>query len=463
MSLRGRIAVTAAVAVVLAVMLVGALVLVATVRQTRRDLDDELLRSAELVRDAVADGRGGLDGPLRDAGERRFGRDRLRSRLPPGAVERLLGPLGGSVVQVVGEDLSVRTFGDAELPVDATTGRLAVGEPPLEPWWRDIEVEGRAVRTVALPVDGGGAVQVGALADRSAPALTALRRQLVVAGVLGAGLAAVFGMLVAGGAVRPVRRLTETAEAVGRTGDLTPRIPVDGDDELARLAASFNRMLASLDEARAAQRQLVADASHELRTPLTSLRTNIDVLAMADVLPDDDRGALLRDVTAQLEELGRLIDGLVELARGDRPAVAPTRIALGGLVGDVIDRLTVFHPAVRMMLDTDGSVVLAERDRLDRAVANMVDNAVKHGGGRPVDVVVRDGRVVVRDHGPGIDEADLPHVFDRFYRAPSARSRPGSGLGLSIVAQVADAHDGAVDAANHPDGGAVVTLTLPVS
>jgi two-component system sensor histidine kinase MprB len=265
---------------------------------------------------------------------------------------------------------------------------------------------------------------------------------------------------VADRAVRPVRRLTETAEAVGRTQALDTRIEVRGEDELGRLASAFNGMLTSLDQARTAQRELVADASHELRTPLTSLRTNIEVLDRGDALAPADRSALLLDVRTQLEEFGRLVDGLVELARGDGPATAPTSVALRAVLEDVVDRATVFAGATSITVDADDSVVIAERDRLERALHNLVDNAVKHGGG-PVAITVREGTVVVRDHGPGFDDQDVERVFDRFYRAPAARSRPGLGLGLSIVAQVADAHGGSYAARTHPEGGAEVTLRLP--
>jgi two-component system sensor histidine kinase MprB len=506
-NLRTRVAATAAGAVLVAVVLVAVGAYASTQRQLGRELDDVLLRTAGLVSrlapaqidDVLAGAQRPGDRGERGDGDGRSRRDRgaLLERLggDDRSIERLLGPLGGGVVQVVAPDGTSVTFGPTRLPVDAATQRLA-GPSSLAtrdealatrdgslatrdealatrdealadrggPYVREVALEGRPVRIVTVPIPVGGAVQVAAVVDGDDPALSALRRQLLLTGLLAAVLAGGVGLAVADRVVRPVRRLTAAAEDVRRTGDLGTRIGVAGDDEVGRLASSFNAMLGSLEEARTAQQQLVADASHELRTPVTSLRTNIEVLQLgADRLTPREHGELLRDVGAQLEELGRLVDGLVELARGDRPAQAPTRLVLAELVEEVVDRAAVFAPAVEISVEVDDGVVVAERDRLERAVANLIDNAVKHGGGAPVDVVVSDGAVRVRDHGPGIPEQDVRHVFERFYRSPVSRQLPGSGLGLSIVAQVARAHGGEVTAGNHPDGGAVVELRLPTA
>lgn len=458
MSLRARIAVTAAVAVAVAVLLVSVAVYGATARQLRGQVDAELAEAARVVRS--------LPAPA-GASDRFDAFRRLRDRRSPTAgPDRFVGRVGVGTVQVVGPDGSVRVVGPFELPVDDAVRSLAAGGGAAAAGGaatpRTVAVDGVRLRVLAVPAGDLGALQLALPLTDVERALAALRRQLVLTGVLGVGLAGLLGGAVAARAVRPVRRLTDAAEEVGRTQDLAHRISVEGDDELGRLATAFNDMLASLDAARTAQQQLVADASHELRTPLTSLRTNIEVMQLdRGELDPGERAALLEDVALQLGEFGRLVDGLVELARGDRPAVAPTPVALGTLVADVVERVAVFHPDVPTRVDVDDSVVVAERDRLERAVANLVDNACKHGAGAPVEVVVRDGVVRVRDHGPGIDERDVEHVFDRFYRSPTARSRPGSGLGLSIVAQVAAAHGGTATAGNAPGGGAVLTLSLP--
>lgn len=462
MSLRVRIAVTAASAVAVAVLVVSVVVYGATARGLVTQVDNELAEAVRTIQAlAPEDGTTGDRIELFANLRQRVRDDRVPGQRPPGA-DRFLGPFDVGVVQAVAADGTTRTIGSVELPVDDATVELAngtVGDGPLR---RTVQVDGTPVRVLAVRAGDLGVLQVGVPVTAQQNALDALRRQLLLVGLLGVGLAALLGAGVANRAVRPVRLLTEAAEEVGRTQDLEHRIDVAGTDELARLAGAFNGMLSSLDRARNAQQELVADASHELRTPLTSLRTNIEVLQRGGDLPADDRESLLRDVRVQLEEFGRLVDGLVELARGDRPARAPTAVVLRDVVDDVVDRAAVFAPGATIEVAVDDSVVLAERDRLERALSNLVDNAVKHGEGT-VTVTVSDGAVVVRDRGPGFAAGDAERAFDRFYRAPTARGRPGSGLGLSIVAQVAESHGGSYAARTHPDGGAEVMLRLPTT
>jgi two-component system sensor histidine kinase MprB len=220
-------------------------------------------------------------------------------------------------------------------------------------------------------------------------------------------------------------------------------------------------MLAALEEAARSQRQLVSDASHELRTPLTSLRTNIEVLARDRSMPADEREKLLHDVVAQLAEMTALVTELVELARGDSHPAESEDVRLDLLVSEVVEKARREYPHVQFVSDLHPAELHGVRSTIARAVSNLLDNAAKWSppGGR-VDVAVDDGQVVVRDHGPGIDEDDLPYVFDRFYRAPAARKLPGSGLGLAIVKQVAEAHGGGVDAERTEDGGTQMRLRL---
>jgi two-component system sensor histidine kinase MprB len=235
-----------------------------------------------------------------------------------------------------------------------------------------------------------------------------------------------------------------------------------GTDELSRLGRSFNTMLEALDASQRSQRQLVEDASHELRTPLTSLRTNIEVLAGSDSLPPEDRRRLLRDVVRQLEELTALVADLVDLTRGDEPDSAVEDVRLDMVVAEAVERARMHSPDKRFALELEPCLVAGVPARLDRAVSNLLDNAAKWSPpGGTIEVDVRDGELSVRDYGPGIDPADLPHVFERFYRARSARGLPGSGLGLAIVRQVAESHGGDVSAETAPGGGAWLRLRIP--
>jgi two-component system sensor histidine kinase MprB len=286
---------------------------------------------------------------------------------------------------------------------------------------------------------------------------------LIVIAAGGIGVAAALGLLVSRAALTPVRRLTDTTEAVTETRDLSQRIESTGQDELGRLAASFNTMLAALDDSSRAQRQLVADASHELRTPLPSLRTTIAVLARGDELPPEEREQLLEDVVEQIGEMTALIGELIELARETRgePQERPTDVRLDLLAADAVERARRNRPGVEFSTDLHESLVHGAPSTIERAVANLLDNAAKWSpAGGDVEVGVRDGTVTVRDHGPGIDEEDLPYVFDRFYRASDARGLPGSGLGLAIVRQVAEAHGGTVVAERADGGGTRIVLRL---
>lgn len=284
-------------------------------------------------------------------------------------------------------------------------------------------------------------------------------------GVLGAGAA---GLWVARTGLRPVDRLTEAVEHVARTEDLNLRIPVEGDDEIARLSESFNSMTASLASSRDLQQQLIADAGHELRTPLTSLRTNIELLARSEEtgrsIPPDDRKALLASVTAQMTELAVLIGDLQELSRPDSgDAGGKVQVlALHDVTRTAIERVRLRGPELTITADLAPWYVRAEPPALERAIVNILDNAVKFSPPRGrVEVTLDRGHLTVRDHGPGIPADELPHVFDRFWRSPTARSLPGSGLGLSIVARTVQQCGGDVALRAAEGGGTEATVRLP--
>jgi two-component system sensor histidine kinase MprB len=253
---------------------------------------------------------------------------------------------------------------------------------------------------------------------------------------------------------------------VAATQNLDATIEARGDDELSRLARSFNAMLSALASSRQQQAQLISDAGHELRTPLTSLRTNIEVLMKMPNLPETDRAELMSDLGAQLEELTTLIGDVVELGRADEQVSAPIEVRLDAIVGRAVERARRRAPGVVFDVSLTPGSVRAHPALLERAVLNVLDNAAKWSRpGGQVNVLLERGAnwtLDIADQGPGIAAADLPHIFDRFYRAESARSMPGSGLGLAIVRKVVTDHGGTVGAASPPPGGTVIHVELPI-
>jgi two-component system, OmpR family, sensor histidine kinase MprB len=352
------------------------------------------------------------------------------------------------------------------LPVTAATHAVAAGRRSA--FFSDATVGGTHVRILTERAPVGGVWQVALPLTDVDSTLTHLKLVLALVCLGGIALAAALGLLVSRTALIPVRRLTGAAERVARTQDLGHRIEAGEEDELGRLAGSFNTMLAALERSRLAQRQLVSDASHELRTPLTSVQANLDALAIGEELPARERGRILAAAQAQLRELTVLVGDLVDLSKTEVDEIEMEDVRLDLAAAGAIERARLHAPECRFLLHAEPCLVHAAPARLERAIANLLDNACKWNpptppgrAGDPVEVRVRGGVLEVRDHGPGIAAEDLPRVFDRFYRAPGARARPGSGLGLAIVRQMAEAHGGAVHAASDPDGGARLTLELP--
>jgi two-component system, OmpR family, sensor histidine kinase MprB len=438
MSFRARLAMVAAAAVALAIVAASFAVYFVVRQQLRAPIDDSLRRSAIEIQQAQDPG------------------DVLR------ALEHLRSDLGGAP----GYPQGISTAG-ARVPIGGATVALPitrrdgdVARGAARAYLHDTTVENTHVRMITFPV-ANGAVQIVRSLTEVDHTLGRVRTWLILIAGGGIAIAAALGLLVSRAALAPVRRLTETAETVTETGDLSQRIDVTGRDELARLAASFNAMLGALEASTRAQRQLVADASHELRTPLTSLRTNIEVLASERTLPPGERERLLHDVVEQLGEMTTLVSELIDLARGEQQAAEPEEVRLDLLAEDAVERARRNRPGIQFVTDLHESVVHGVPSTLERAVANLLDNAAKWSpAGGSVEVGVEDGTVTVRDHGPGIDDEDLPYVFDRFYRASSARGLPGSGLGLAIVRQVAQAHGGTVVAEHADGGGTRVVLRL---
>ncbi len=367
-----------------------------------------------------------------------------------------------------GRYVQILTDGDVTPPAGAP--------PQLEPderarelaragegsYFEDATIHGVHARVFTRAIAPGTVIQAVQSVEEQDRAINRLALILAGLGLGGVGLAGGLGLVVTRTATRPVRELSEAADHVARTRDLSRRIEAQGGDELSRLAGSFNTMLQALDRSMRSQRQLVSDASHELRTPLTSVRTNLEVLARANgTLPEAERARVLGDVNGQLDELSGLVGDLVDLARDGAPEEPLEAVRLDLLVGEAVERGRRLHPGRAIELDASEVLVQGSPGRLDRAVSNLLDNAEKWSPpDQPVEVAVRDGEVIVRDHGPGFSAEDLPRVFDRFYRSRSARGLPGSGLGLAIVRQVAEAHGGTVTAANANGGGAELRIVL---
>ena len=333
---------------------------------------------------------------------------------------------------------------------------------------RTARIDGTPYRVVAVQAGQGTALVMAQSMESIDYALERLKVILLLCSAAGVALAGIAGWAVAANGLRPVRRLTAATERVARTSELTP-IEVTGHDELARLTTSFNAMLQALDASQTRQRQLVADAGHELRTPLTSLRTNIELIGQAAdneerSLTDEQRHEIMGDVRAQLEELTTLVGDLVELARDEPMARDPEPLDFSDVVTQAVDRVRLRAHTVTFDVELESWMVFGEPQLLERAVTNLLDNAAKWSPPEgTVHVRLAGGELTVRDEGPGIDAADLPHIFDRFYRSSEARTLPGSGLGLSIVRRAAERHGGTVEVESPPGEGTTFTLTLPSS
>jgi two-component system sensor histidine kinase MprB len=469
---RRRLVVLAAVAVAVAVLLGSGVTYVVVRHELRGRVDQDLkaLTATVLARSAEATpeisgslelkkkkkkAAAAADAPLKNS-------DTLvNPKLPP---QRRLEDSTGFAQFISPDGQAVKPIEGEPVDIEVTPLDLAVARGTRLALRSDRDVAGVHARVLTTALEEGGAVQ--AVRSLEGVDSTLARLALVLAAVSAGGVALAVGLgwLVARGAVRPVARLSAAAERVTTTRDLSERIEISGDDELARLAGTLNAMLAALEESADARRQLVADASHELRTPLTSLRMNIEFLAEDGALAPPDRERLLGDLSEQLRELGVLVGDLVELARDERIEAAREEVRLDLVAQESVESARRHAPDRRFELRAAPCLVHGVPGQLARAVNNLLDNAVKWSpGGGAVEIDVEAGGVLtVRDHGPGIDPGDLPHVFERFYRARAARGLPGAGLGLAIVRHVADSHGGSVEASNAPEGGAQLALRIPV-
>ncbi len=449
MTLRARLALGSAAAVAVAIVLASMAVYFLVQKELRAQVDRNLRAEATQISNVP-----------------RFA---TVIAYPPNIYEiDLPAPIFGGYFQLVGRggELYIPNgyvSPKPRLPVTDRVRAVAKGKPGTGAFFYDTRIQGQDTRvfTMAATTNPPVAIQVVGQLSGVDHELARIRLWLILLSMTGIGIAAGAGFLVARATLRPLRELSETAERVRATRNLSERIAIEGTDEIGTLASTFNAMLESLDQAAQRQRQLVQDASHELRTPLTSLRTNIEVLATGELLPAGEREQLLHDVVAQLSEMTELIAELTELARGEDQAAPPEEVRLDLVAEEAIKRAARNHPDVPIHADLEPTSVVGQPAGLERAIANLLDNAAKWSpAGSAVEVALHGGELTVRDHGPGIAAEDVPHVFERFYRATSARSMPGSGLGLAIVHQVAETHNGSISAEAAPGGGTLMRLRL---
>ncbi|MFE9636595.1 ATP-binding protein [Streptomyces sp. NPDC006463] len=455
MSLRSRLALLATVAVAIAV--TGAAI--ASWAVTRRQLTDQLDNSLTNVQASP----GYVQALLRTCGTQQAGAGTSDSSPTPYTIQVVTADgtvctaPGKSPIKVHADDVAVArgvvsaALHDSEAE-DGVVMRVVTSKQTSTPGW--------AGRPIAISI-----AQPLTVVDEPLETLAFLLLGVAGFGVVGAATA---GLAIARAGLRPIERLTQTVEHIADTDDLSTRIPVTGEDEINRLARSFNSMTAALAESRDRQQQLIADAGHELRTPLTSLRTNIELLIRSEKsgrdLPPAMRNELLDSITEQITELSSLITDLQELSRHEGRNVHRTlRIEpLHDIAASALRRSRLRGPNLSFADDLQPWYVRAERHALERAIVNLLDNAVKFSPPEgEVAISLRGGTLQVRDHGPGIPEQDLPHVFERFWRSPSARSLPGSGLGLSIVSHVVAQAGGNVDLQNAQGGGTLATVRIP--
>jgi two-component system sensor histidine kinase MprB len=452
MSLRSRIAAAAGVAVALVVIVMAAFVYLAVRSELRGQVDDSLQdragQVASLPIPRTQEG-GRLIAPPPGAAERFRRLERLRPSEP-------FGGAGGYAQLLTADGTIIRPPGDATLPVTADARAIARRGDGSS--LTDMQIDGTHLRVYTRALDAGGAVQVARPLDEIDAQLQRILTALIVIGLAGVGAGAALGAWVARTALVPIGRFTARTEALSADPDLSQRIEVVGNDELARMARSFNANLDALERSAQAQRQLVADASHELRTPIASLRANLQLLGDAERLPPDELKRMGDDIVGEVDELTALVADIVELARGSKPPDDLDDVRLDAVVSAIVEREG--HRAgdrAQLHAQLEPTLIRGEPERIGRAVANLVGNAIKWSPpGDSVEIELAGGVLSVRDHGPGFDESDLPHIFERFYRAATARGTSGSGLGLAIVQHAVEAHGGFVEAANAPGGGALL-------
>jgi two-component system sensor histidine kinase MprB len=460
MSLRTRIAEVAGLAVAIAVVSGAILAYVAIRSELRGEVDDALRARAAIFNPFAPDGGqvSNQPGPPGE-GPGPFGGPGAPDFHDFGRREPLFGG-AGAYLQLVSPDGEISRPRDETGVLPVSSSALALAKSGVGRRMDDAHAGGVHLRVLTIGLGDVGAVQVARPLTEVDRVLDRVLVILILMGLGGIAAGAALGAGVAKAALAPIRRFIGGTEEIAQSGDVSRRMEVEGDDELARLARSFNSTLDELERSVESQRQLVADAGHELRTPIASLRANIQVLEEAERLPVAEREALRADIVGELDELTALVADIVELARGVKPEEEADDVRLDLIVDALVERIQR-RPGTDVSWNVlmEPTVVTGRPERISRAVSNLLDNARKWSPpGGEVEVRLNDGELSVRDHGPGFDEDDLPHVFDRFFRSQHARGMPGSGLGLAIVRQAAEAHGGSVSADNAEGGGALVRV-----
>ena len=407
-------------------------------------LDSRIIAITESIRS-----RNNLPSTTSASGNRRQ-RNPLEEALLPirfDTVTQVLDPQGTAVI----------ALGQVDLPI--TNDVLAIVRNPFaQPIRFTVKIDGDPYRMLAVPLLRGGALQLGKDISDIESAKEGILLWLFVLGLLAIAASGGAGWFIARRTARPIQKLAAAAEHIAATRELTTTLEISGDAEIEQLATSFNTMLVALRLSREQQQQLVQDASHELRTPLTSLRANSELLEREN-LDTETKNLILRDIRAEVDELAALTGELSSLASDQRLVEQLQIVNLGEAVEEVVERARRRSGRIINLERKSPASIRVRPSQLDRAISNLIDNALKFcPTSQPVDVFVSNNRIEVCDHGPGISDADKPHIFDRFYRAVATRALPGSGLGLAIVKQFADDHDAVVNAVDTPGGGATISI-----
>ena len=362
-------------------------------------------------------------------------------------VTQVIDPRGNVVI----------ALGQVDLPISNDVLEM-VANPLAQRMRITTKIDGVPYRILSVPILRGGALQLGKDISDIESAKEGILLWLFVLGLLAIAASGSAGWFIARRTARPIQKLAAAAEHIAATRELTTTLDISGDAEIEQLATSFNTMLVALRLSREQQQQLVQDASHELRTPLTSLRANSELLEREN-LDTETKNLILRDIRAEVDELTALTGELSSLASDQRLIEQLQIVNLGEAVEEVVERARRRSGRIINLERKSPASIRVRPSQLDRAISNLIDNALKFcPTSQPVDVFVSNNRIEVCDHGPGISDADKPHIFDRFYRAVATRALPGSGLGLAIVKQFADDHDAVVNAVDTPGGGATISI-----